>query len=389
MTTNEPPCDRVDSTGTISPLSIICWVMGGVSGLLITVGDVLPSPWDTIAYNLLWGWLLMLDRAVMTGVWDASSLWLGFAAFVALLVITHRIGDGIVRRRAITQPPSTAKWTWRSTLAIGMGLIVLMAAGTAIVGVAHQALWLATGTEAPANRDARRSPWRPPSVWLDVMATPYWRRQSRNNLKQLGLALHNYHETYRSFPPGAIVLPNGRGYRGWVPLLGPDISFEDAWAHQPGQPAWDDPSVIRFGKGAIPALIHPEIGMAGQFDERGLAYMHYAANIHLFPVNRGVRIEEIRDGTTHTLAIGEVAENFQPWASPWNRRDPADGINAVPWGFGGPPSAPGAQFLFADGSVRMISRDIDRRVLTALGTPAAGDTELADGWLLEQQRAAP
>jgi type II secretory pathway pseudopilin PulG len=40
------------------------------------------------------------------------------------------------------------------------------------------------------------------------------RTQCRNNFKQLGLALHNYHDTLTTLPPGYVIDPNGV-YHGW------------------------------------------------------------------------------------------------------------------------------------------------------------------------------
>ncbi|HZT80971.1 MAG TPA: DUF1559 domain-containing protein, partial [Gemmataceae bacterium] len=47
------------------------------------------------------------------------------------------------------------------------------------------------------------------------------RIQSTNNLKQLALALHSYHDTYGSFPPAAVYGPDGKPLLSWRVLILP------------------------------------------------------------------------------------------------------------------------------------------------------------------------
>ena len=41
------------------------------------------------------------------------------------------------------------------------------------------------------------------------------RAQCTNNLKQMGIAIHNYHDQQGSFPPSAISMANGQGWGAW------------------------------------------------------------------------------------------------------------------------------------------------------------------------------
>ncbi len=60
------------------------------------------------------------------------------------------------------------------------------------------------------------------------------RTQCKNNLKQLGLALHNYHDRHRTLPPGYVSLYDSNGNDtgpgwGWLSFLLPDMEQSAAW----------------------------------------------------------------------------------------------------------------------------------------------------------------
>ena len=70
--------------------------------------------------------------------------------------------------------------------------------------------------------------------------------------------------------------------------------------------------------------------------------------------------------------LGEVGAGFKPWGHPANWRDPAKGLNQSPEGFGSP-SPGGANFLFADGSVRWTKETIAMSTYRALSTIQGGE----------------
>jgi prepilin-type N-terminal cleavage/methylation domain-containing protein len=70
------------------------------------------------------------------------------------------------------------------------------------------------------------------------------RLQCQNNLKQLGLALHNYHGTYRRFPPAyeAVGLNSGPG---WGTFILPYLEHETLGQQVPkGSPLWGGPRAV-------------------------------------------------------------------------------------------------------------------------------------------------
>lgn len=201
---------------------------------------------------------------------------------------------------------------------------------------------------------------------------PRSRDQSRNNLKQIGIALHNYHDTHSTFPPGGIYSVNKTPQHSWQSMLLPFIEQQQLHSALDFTRPWTDPKNAPVFTNQVPVY---QI-LAHQFettDGQGRALSHYAGNSHVFKKNRGLKFRDFTDGTSNTTLAGEVSTGFKPWGDPGNVRDPGRGIGKSADQFLGP-HGDQTFFLRADGSVKTVNNNVDPQILREFATPAGNET---------------
>lgn len=164
------------------------------------------------------------------------------------------------------------------------------------------------------------------------------RSQCKNNLKQIGLALHNYHDTHRVMPPGYVrpagTPVNPAGFQdvagwGWPTFLLPFVDQAPLYnAMNVGSGGYpfnylsgcQTPlSVFRCPSDTGPNLNDRSWWKGREGAANAIATSNYKAICsHAYPQmdnnitggfgrNSSVRMRDITDGTSNTIAVGEAA----------------------------------------------------------------------------------
>jgi len=268
------------------------------------------------------------------------------------------------------------------------------------------------------------------------------RSQCTNNIKQITLAFHNYHDSFKSFCPGNMDQAHWTSERhgnaidgsiGWPAFILPyleqaalhsQINFNvEAWTSNCGQGSWHDgnPGVSPYGnilndptgdaifaglkcpsvpQTAAGSAFHKDYAVScGTYhlpERRGPGHNRVVSS--LFHMNSSRRMADIADGTSNTFMVLEASHYFKLLNGDWyaNAGNPFYWVNHASQGYASGRYAPnsllalaqrqarglhsgGINVSMADGSGRFVSDTVEFSVYQATTTIYSGEPHTLSG----------
>ena len=189
----------------------------------------------------------------------------------------------------------------------------------------------------------------------------------KSHLKALSIALHNYHDVYRQFPPAAIRDANGRPLLSWrvaiLPFLEENKLYQQFHLDEPWDSPHNKPLIAK-----MPEVLRPR--SATLRAEGKTTMLVPVGKQTIFGPPQGVRIRDITDGTSKTILIVDADEaHAAVWTKPEDLN--VDGVDAKHAVIG--TRKEGVNCAFADGHVERLDPSFTADMVRALLTRNGGE----------------
>ncbi|QDV68729.1 hypothetical protein Poly24_24420 [Rosistilla carotiformis] len=150
-----------------------------------------------------------------------------------------------------------------------------------------------------------------------------------NNLKQLGLAFHNYHDTYQFFPPGITGTTSGTNtnggrlspFVGMLPFIEQQAMYDQIQGNggQTGPPwastTWWDADLAALQCPSDSGLQDRDRGKSSYVCNHGdratqLENSNFEQGRGVFLGTKGLKMRDIKDGTSNTIVFSEIVASL-------------------------------------------------------------------------------
>lgn len=195
------------------------------------------------------------------------------------------------------------------------------------------------------------------------------RNSCLNNMRQIVLALHNYHDEHGTLPPAYMIDAEGNRLHSWRALILPYMEGNRVYELIDFTKPWDAPENEAARNSMVEAFVCPS---APYEDEHLSTYVAVVGPEFLFDGPHGRSFASVTDGTSNTIAIIEVSpDKAVHWMSPEDVdeefvfENPEENLRT------GHPGTFIAGYL--DGRTVGLQLDMDPKTLRAMLTIAGGE----------------
>lgn len=200
--------------------------------------------------------------------------------------------------------------------------------------------------------------------------------QCRNNLRQVSLALHRYHDTYGSFPPAVTTGPDGEPWHSWRTLLLPYIEEDELWDRYRLDEPWNsEANLAMVEKVPMPTVFQCPADESPRL-AKTTSFVAVIGERTMWPPDGVVSLDEIPDGASYTIHVVERTDSGILWTEPRDLQlddldftvqeltvgEPLEPIDAE----AAPRSESHHHVAFADGSVQALSLETEPEVVKSM-----------------------